>query len=59
MTGNRRYYSWKKTISHINKCHSCGRETGLFIISEWFGGLIKRINCIECYNNKVARLKEK
>jgi len=44
-----------KRIPYINKCHSCGKETGMFMISEWFFGLIKRIHCIECVNKKLAR----
>ncbi len=45
----------KKMIPYINKCHSCGKETGMFMISEWFFGLIKRVHCIECVNKKMAK----
>lgn len=44
-----------KRIPYINRCHSCGKETGLFMVSEWFWGLIKRVHCIKCVNKKMAK----
>jgi len=45
----------KKGIPYKSKCHSCGNETGMFMISEWFFGLIKRVHCVECVYNKRVR----
>jgi len=45
----------KKRVPNVNKCHSCGKETGMFMISEWFFGLIKRVHCVECVNKKLAK----
>lgn len=49
----------KKRISTspivLNRCHSCGKETGMFMVSEWFFGLIKRIHCVECVCKKLER----
>lgn len=45
----------KKGIPYKSKCHSCGKETSMFMISEWFFGLIKRVHCVECVYNKRVR----
>lgn len=42
-------------IPNIEKCASCGKETGMFMVSRWLWGLIERIHCIECVNKKMAR----
>ena len=44
-----------KRYPHVNRCRSCGKETGMFMISQWFFGLIKRIHCVECVNKKLER----
>ena len=49
----------KKMIPNINKCASCGKETGMFMISVWFFGLITRVHCIECVNKKMAKKSAK
>ena len=45
----------KKRIPDTNKCHSCGKETGMFMISQWLFGLIKRVHCMECINKKLNK----
>ena len=45
----------KIKITNITKCYSCGKETGMFMISKWFFGLIKRVHCVECVYKKLAK----
>ena len=49
----------KKMIPYINKCSSCGKETGMFMISQWFWGLIKRVHCMEGVNKKYEKGQKK
>ena len=48
------YYKNKRD-THVNRCRSCGKETGMFMISQWLFGLIKRVHCMECVNKKLRR----
>ena len=59
-----KYYQWKakrhekaknkkpKMLPYFHTCHKCKKETGLYVIREWYFGLLKRVICIDCINKK-------
>jgi len=46
-----------ENIIRKNRCRSCGTDTGMFMLSQWVFGLIKRVHCMECVNKKLAKKK--
>ncbi len=49
----------KKTFGNINTCSKCGKETAIFVVSQWFWGLFSKIYCIPCINKKFAKENDK